>query len=115
MGDFRNPEIERPDDLDTATIDRHELDREDDIEEPKRYKVIFLNDDFTPMEWVSKTLMYHFQKTESEANLITLQIHQTGKGIAGIYPKDIADTKCIIVNTEARAEGHPLLTEVEEE
>ena len=96
-------------DTDVATKDR------DDTEEPKRYKVIFLNDDYTPMEWVSKTLMYHFQKTESEANLITFQIHMTGKGIAGIYPKDIAVTKCIIVNEEARGEGHPLLTEVEEE
>jgi ATP-dependent Clp protease adaptor protein ClpS len=103
------------DDVGTKIMDRPGLDREDDTEEPKRYKVVFLNDDYTPMEWVSKTLMYHFLKTEGEAEAITLQIHKTGKGIAGIYPKDIAITKSIIVNEEARGEGHPLLTEVEEE
>ena len=103
------------DDLDTATIDRHGLDREDDIEEPKRYKVVFLNDDYTPMNWVEATLMHHFFKTAEEAAAITLQIHKTGKGIAGIYPKDIAITKSLIVNEEARAEGHPLRAEVEEE
>lgn len=103
------------DDLDTATIDRHGLDREDDTQEPKRYKVVFVNDDFTPMDWVRAALMYHFRKSESEAKLITLQIHNTGKGIAGIFPRDIADTKSLIVNMEAQKEGHPLLTEVEEE
>lgn len=98
---YKGPEVE--------TIDEVE------IEKPKLYKVIFLNDDFTPIEWVRAALIHLFKKTEAEAKLITLQVHNTGKGIAGVYTFDIADTRSKTVNYEAQKEGYPFKSEIEKE
>ena len=86
-----------------------------EIEKPKLFKVIFLNDDFTPIEWVRSALIQLFRKTEAEAKLIALQVHNTGKGIAGVYTLDIADTRSKTVNYAAEKEGHPFKSEIEAE
>ena len=63
------------------------------LKKPRMYKVIILNDDYTPMRFVTAILMEYFSKSKVEADAIMLEIHKKGKGIAGIYPFDIAETK----------------------
>lgn len=80
-----------------------------DLKPPSKYLVIFINDDFTPMDFVTDMLMKYFGHDETTATQIMLQVHKNGEGVAGIYPLDIAETKRIMVVEEARAEGYPLL------
>ncbi|NLN93456.1 MAG: ATP-dependent Clp protease adaptor ClpS [Candidatus Hydrogenedens sp.] len=80
----------------------------DDIEEPGRYLVILLNDDFTTMDFVVMILMDIFSKNEDEAVKLMLQVHHEGMGIAGVYVKDIAEAKREQVHAAAAAEGFPL-------
>lgn len=82
----------------------------DDVElaKPRMYKVLLLNDDYTTMDFVVTILEGIFKKSPAEATQIMLQVHKEGYGIAGIYPKQIAETKILIVHERARAEGHPL-------
>ena len=80
---------------------------------PPLYKVIMINDDFTPMEFVVQVLQLFFHQTREQAAQIMLQIHQTGRGVAGIYPAEIAETKVAQVNAYARKNQHPLLTVME--
>jgi len=82
---------------------------------PKRYKVIFHNDDFTTMEYVVEVLRRFFHRTETEALHIMLTVHKKGKAVAGVYPKDIAETKVSEVLKDARDRGHPLLLTTEPE
>jgi ATP-dependent Clp protease adaptor protein ClpS len=85
------------------------------LQPPKLWKVIFLNDDQTPMELVIELLNWHFQTYESTAKDITLEIHETGSGIAGVYPFEIAEQKGIEATGVARSNGSPLRIQVEEE
>jgi len=80
---------------------------------PPMYKVMLLNDDYTPMEFVVEVLETYFAKDRSAATQIMLTIHTKGKAACGVYPKDIAETKAVAVNKYARESGHPLLCEVE--
>ena len=80
---------------------------------PKRYKVIFHNDDYTTMEYVVEVLRRFFRKTETEALHIMLTVHKKGKAIAGVYPRDVAETKVAEVMRDARERGHPLLLTTE--
>ena len=82
---------------------------------PKRYKVIFHNDDYTTREFVVEVLMRYFEKDESEATFIMLSVHHKGNGVAGIYPKDAAETKVVMVTKHARAHGMPLRLTAEPE
>lgn len=82
---------------------------------PSLYKVVFLNDDKTPMEFVIDLLHGIFKKTEAAAREITLEIHNTGSGIAGVYPFEIAETKAIEATELARSNKFPLKIIVEEE
>lgn len=75
---------------------------------PPRYKVLLLNDDYTPMDFVVEVLMRYFKKSELEATRIMLQVHHVGVGVAGVYPFEIAETKVNQVMAAASAEGHPL-------
>jgi ATP-dependent Clp protease adaptor protein ClpS len=77
--------------------------------------VLLHNDDFTAMEFVVHVLTAHFQKPPAEATQIMLQVHHKGVGVAGVYPKDVAETKVAEVTAEARAAGMPLLLTVEPE
>lgn len=76
---------------------------------PKRYKVLLHNDDFTTMEFVIHVLRKHFHKSEGEATHIMLQVHFKGVGVAGVFSRDVAETKVAEVTAEARATGMPLL------
>ena len=82
---------------------------------PELWKVIFLNDDKTPMELVIELLTGIFKHTESKAKEITLEIHETGSSIVGIYPFEIAEQKGIEATTIARQNGSPLRITVEQE
>ena len=82
---------------------------------PALWKVVFLNDDKTPMELVIELLTSIFKHTESKAKEITLEIHETGSSIVGIYPFEIAEQKGIEATTVARQNGSPLRITVEQE
>jgi ATP-dependent Clp protease adaptor protein ClpS len=81
------------------------------VEEPRRFKVIILNDDFTPYEFVVDILKSVFRKDQQAANAITLQIHASGFGLAGVYTRDIAETKAGVAVDRAQAAGHPLIVQ----
>ncbi len=99
---------------DTSTPIAIEKEREKlDLKEPPRYKVVMLNDDYTPMDWVVAMLQQFFAKTEDQAAAIMMDVHKKGKGIAGIYPKDIAETKVAIANQAAQQEEYPFHLEIE--
>ena len=82
---------------------------------PALWKVIYLNDDQTPMELVIELLTGIFKHTESKAKEITLEIHETGSCVVGIYPFEIAEQKGIEATTVARQNGSPLRITVEQE
>ncbi|MBF0626407.1 MAG: ATP-dependent Clp protease adapter ClpS [Magnetococcales bacterium] len=78
------------------------------LREPSLYKVMLLNDDFTPMDFVVDLLMDFFAKSAEEATRIMLNVHHQGVGLCGIYTLEIAETKVTQVNQHARNHGHPL-------
>jgi ATP-dependent Clp protease adaptor protein ClpS len=82
---------------------------------PKRFKVLFHNDDYTTMEYVIEVLRRFFHKTETEALHVMLTVHKKGKAVAGLYPRDVAETKVAEVMRDARDRGHPLLLTTEPE
>ncbi|MDQ6995420.1 MAG: ATP-dependent Clp protease adapter ClpS [Mariprofundaceae bacterium] len=85
------------------------------LKKPPMYKVIMLNDDYTPMNFVVELLTQFFHHDNDSANRIMMSIHQTGVGICGIYPKDIAESKVMKVEAYCRKHGHPLCCCVEKE
>lgn len=84
------------------------------VKPPHNYKVIMYNDDFTTMEFVVDILVRIFHKNMEEATIIMLDVHKKGKGIAGIYPYDMAKTKVARALREAREYGFPFKMTVEE-
>jgi ATP-dependent Clp protease adaptor protein ClpS len=84
------------------------------LKKPPLYKVILLNDDFTPMGFVIEILMHFFSMPEDLATRVMLQIHTQGVGVCGTYTKDVAETKVCIVNEYSREHQHPLLCSMEE-
>ncbi|MEX2584356.1 MAG: ATP-dependent Clp protease adaptor ClpS [Gemmatimonadota bacterium] len=86
-----------------------------DTRQPRRYKVLLHNDDFTTMHFVVAVLVRHFHKSETEATRIMLEVHMKGFGVAGLYPRDQAETKVAQVTAEAEKEGFPLLVTMEPE
>ncbi len=85
------------------------------VVEPKKWKVIFLNDDQTPMDFVVSVLTQVFKHSEEGARDITLQIHQQGSAVAGTYTFEIAEDKAVESTNLARANGFPLQIKLEEE
>lgn len=85
------------------------------IEEPKRWKVIFLNDDVTPMDFVIGILTEVFKHSQDTAVDITMQIHNEGSGIAGVYTFEIAEAKAVEATTVSRSSGFPLQIKMEQE
>jgi len=81
--------------------------------DPPRYAVILHNDDYTSMEFVVEVLKRYFHKKEEEAVQIMLQVHQQGKGVAGVYHHEIAETKVVQVHEYARSKGFPLRCSIE--
>ena len=78
------------------------------LQKPRSFAVVLLNDDYTPMDFVVDVLTRFFKKNPSEAVQIMLQIHHQGKGVAGIYHLQIAETKVAQVHESARLKGFPL-------
>ncbi|HLR30385.1 MAG TPA: ATP-dependent Clp protease adapter ClpS [Paenalcaligenes sp.] len=84
------------------------LEREKELAKPPMYQVVMLNDDYTPMDFVVSVLVQVFNKTPSEAERIMLKVHYKGRGICGVYPYDIAETRVETVHQLARSREHPL-------
>ena len=84
-------------------------------QEPKHWKVILLNDDYTPMDFVIQVLQEIFKHSQDTATNITMQIHNEGSGIAGVYSFEIAEVKAVEATTLARSNGFPLQVKMEEE
>lgn len=84
------------------------------IKRPPLYKVVLINDDYTPMEFVVHILENFFKMNREKATRIMLQVHTRGKGVCGVYTRDIAETKVYQVNEHARESQHPLLCAMEE-
>ncbi len=85
------------------------------LKKPPMYRVVLLNDDYTPMEFVVDVLMMFFNMTEEQATQVMLAVHTQGKGVCGIFSRDVAETKAAQVNQYSRGNKHPLLCEVEAE
>lgn len=88
----------------TATI----LKPKQMVKRPPLYKVILLNDDFTPMEFVILVLKRFFSKSQVESEKIMLEVHNKGAGVAGLYTFEVAETKVFTVNEFSRRQKHPL-------
>lgn len=78
------------------------------VEEPKKFKVILLNDDYTTMEFVIWVLQNVFHHSQAQATRVMLHIHNHGQGVAGIYSREVAETRVAQVEQVAREHGHPL-------
>ncbi len=81
--------------------------------QPPLFKVVLHNDDYTPMEFVVEVLEQFFSMNREKATQIMLHVHTRGKGVCGIYTKDIAETKVAQVNEYSRQHQHPLLCAME--
>ena len=101
----------RHEQTDSAIKDRVE----DKTEEPKLYNVILLNDDYTTMEFVVLILEQVFLKSPAEAFRVMMHVHTQGKGLCGLYPYDIAETKIQTVHEMAKEHGFPLRADMEPE
>jgi len=85
-----------------------------ELKPPRQYKVVLLNDDFTPMEFVVEVLETFFGMDREQATRVMLHVHTRGKGVCGIFTRDVAETKVAQVNDYARSHQHPLLCSMEE-
>jgi len=84
------------------------------LKRPPLYKVMLMNDDFTPMDFVVEILTDYFNMNEDKATQVMLQVHTQGVGVCGTFTKDVAETKVHIVNEYARENHHPLMCTMEE-
>ena len=105
-GQYLKPEVEK---------DVIELESLPALKKPRKYKVILVNDDYTPMVFVTEVLKRFFQMNDAQAVQVMLQIHTQGKAVCGIYTREIAETKVVWVNDYARHHEHPLVCQMEPE
>lgn len=84
-----------------------------ELKAPRRYQVVILNDDYTPMEFVIEVLERFFALAEEQATRLMLQVHHQGRAGIGSYSRDVAETKAAIVVDYARQHEHPLLCQAE--
>jgi len=106
VADPNNPDGGKPGD---QTV----IERAPKIHKPKMWKVVLHNDDYTTMEFVVWVLQLVFQKSQDESLALMLAIHQTGRGVAGTFTRDVAETKATQVMELAEANGMPLLCTTE--
>ncbi|MBS0001462.1 MAG: ATP-dependent Clp protease adapter ClpS [Thioalkalivibrio sp.] len=85
-----------------------------ELKPPRRFKVVVMNDDYTPMEFVVEVLETFFGMDREKATRIMLHVHTRGKGVCGLFSRDVAETKVAQVNEYARHHQHPLLCSMEE-
>lgn len=83
------------------------------LKRPRMYKVVLINDDYTPMEFVVEVLESFFHMNREKATQIMLHVHTQGKGVCGVFTRDIAETKVAQVNDFSQSNQHPLLCEME--
>ena len=102
-------ETERDEQYGTTTI------RKEKLQEPKRYKVLMHNDDYTTMEFVILVLQKFFNKSYPEAQAIMLEVHMKGFGVCGCFTYEVAESKSAKVVKYARENGHPLKCTIEPE
>ena len=86
-----------------------------DAKEPPMFRVIYLNDDETPMEFVMESLIEHFDYTIDSAQDITVSIHEQGSAVVAVLPYELAEQKGVEITVSARAEGYPLQIKLEPE
>ena len=94
----------RPDDGGAVVVER----KTERVKPPQLYQVVMLNDDYTPMEFVVAVLQEYFGHDLETATTIMLKIHHEGRGVCGVFTKDVAATKVEPVSVAARRSGHPL-------
>jgi ATP-dependent Clp protease adaptor protein ClpS len=88
-------------------------EKKQQTKQPSMYKVLLHNDDYTTMDFVVMVLETVFHKSAEEATLIMLNVHEQGVGVAGVYPRDVAETKVILVHDLARKNEYPLKCSIE--
>jgi len=84
-----------------------------EVKQPPLYRVVLLNDDYTPMEFVVEVLQGFFRMDREQATQVMLHVHTRGKGVCGVFSRDIAETKVDQVNDYAREHDHPLMCTME--
>ena len=97
--------------------DEHDLALEEarpKVKRPSLYRVVLINDDFTPMEFVVEVLQVFFALPREQATQVMLKVHTEGRGVCGTYPKDVASTKVEQVTAYSRQHQHPLQCAMEE-
>lgn len=99
----------------TKTRDEVDIDTEFDFISPGMYKVVVQNDDHTPMDFVIALMMHIFKHNEDRAKELTIQIHEEGSAVAGVYTYEVAEQKGVESTMLARQNGWPLAVRVEEE
>jgi len=87
---------------------------EEELKEPRRFRVLLHNDDYTSMDFVVAVLIDIFRKSREQAMSIMLSVHEKGIGVCGVYTAEVAETKVAMVHARARAEGFPLRCSMEE-
>ena len=92
-----------------------EVQTDVEIKEPRRYNVLFMNDDYTPIDFVQSLLVDIFYHKQAEAESLGKLIHEKGKAIVGTYTYEVAEQKSIESTTMARSAGHPLQVTIEQE
>lgn len=95
-------------------IDTAVAETEPKLKQPSLYRVILLNDDYTPMEFVVEVLESVFGMQRNQATRVMLEVHTKGKGICGVFSYEIAETKVAQVTSIAQQQQHPLLCTMEE-
>lgn len=104
-------ETDQPVDDTVTTTDTKD---KDEVRKPPKYHVVIHNDDYTPLDFVIRLLQHVFNYSYSKSTDIAMDVHEKGKGIAGTYPFDIAESKAAQIVQNAQRNGHPLLADVEE-
>ncbi len=102
----------KSEDYDSNTSALVELE-EPKLKKPPLYRVILLNDDYTPMEFVIYVLQTFFGYDKEKSTQIMLAVHTKGKGVCGIYTKEVAETKSNQINNFAKQNEHPLVSDIE--
>lgn len=117
MGNLVNLQLTLGKDLDDSAADSDGglavLPAKPKLKRPPMYKVVLLNDDYTPMDFVVEILETFFSMSREKATHVMLTVHVHGKAVCGIYTRDIAETKAAQVNQYSRENQHPLLCEIE--
>ena len=99
----------------TRELTRTEEGTAQKVTRPPLYRVLLLNDDYTPMDFVVEVLVHFFKKSIPQANRIMMSVHQKGSGLCGVYTFEIAETKVAQVVGFARSSGYPLMCVMEED